>query len=462
MKATTNLDPRGFPAIVKAKEMESTETPGDPPAQIVPVMQRSWVTVAKQQKGLKSYDLEISVLEGKQSVNVPSEIVEKANPLWDDFVIARFLETAPHVAKVHMILNKIWMFGEKSMKIDVYEMDAVTMRIRVPSDAIRGKIIRRGVWNIAGIPMVVSKWSPVVDKSEGQLTPLWVHLSNVPMSMYSWEGLSFISSAVGKPDRLHPETIACSNFEIAKVCVKADLSKQLPERMNFKIGDEEVIVEFAYQGLPTKCRSCGKWGHSDIICSMKKEEGEIHEVELSEGKRSQEKDVEEGGDGNGKEVEVVKDLEVGKDMEKERNLQDTRVMEVVEIVTEVEKTIEKSGVQEGNGSGKLNESWRQVAEKTIRSPWKSPKELQFGQVTITPSRYAALQNLEDSREEDTSEPSEDVVEEGNGIEKPKVVESEGGRQILPRNSKTFHKVLSETVISRSEIGVTTRGSKKHH
>ncbi|KAH0928853.1 hypothetical protein HID58_014580 [Brassica napus] len=123
-------------------------------------------------------------------------------------------------------------------------------------------------------------------------------------------------------------------------------------------------------------------------------------------------------------VPVMQRSWVGKDMEKERNLQDTRVMEAVEIVTEVEKTIEKSGVQEGNGSGKLNESWRQVAEKTIRSPWKSPKELQFGQVTITPSTYAALQNLEDSREEDTSEPSEDVVEEGNGIEKPKVVESE--------------------------------------
>ena len=70
--------------------------------------------------------------------------------------------------------------------------------------------------------------------------------------------------------------------------------------------------------------------------------------------------------------------------------------------------------------------------------------------------------MEDSREEDTYETREDVVEEGNGIEKSKVVESEGGRQILPRNSKTFHKVLSETVISRSEIGVTTRGSKKHH
>ena len=222
--------------------MESRETQDDPSAQIVPAMQRSWVAVAKQKKTLKNYDLEISISEGKQSVNVPSEIVEKANPLWDDYVIARFLELAPHLEKVYVILYKICKFGEKSMKIDVYELDAVTMRIRIPSEVIREKIVKRGMWNIAGIPMVVSKWSLVVDKSEGKLTPLWVHPSKVPISMYSWEGLSFISSVAGKPDKLHPETLACSNFEVAKVCVKADLSKQLPKNMNFKIGDEEVMV----------------------------------------------------------------------------------------------------------------------------------------------------------------------------------------------------------------------------
>lgn len=141
--------------------------------------------MAKQKKVLKKYDLGISGSEENQSVEVPSEIVEEANLLWDDFVIARFLETAPHVAKVHVILNKIWKFGDKMQRINVYEMDPVTMRIRIPNEAVREKIIRRGMWNIAGVPMVVSKWSPVEDESEARLTPLWVHLEKVPMNMYS-------------------------------------------------------------------------------------------------------------------------------------------------------------------------------------------------------------------------------------------------------------------------------------
>ncbi|KAF8099427.1 hypothetical protein N665_0244s0026 [Sinapis alba] len=64
-------------------------------------------------------------------------------------------------------------------------MDDKTMRIRITSEKIRDKMLRRGMWNIAGLPMGVSKWSPDVDHSNANFIPLWVHLTNVPMSMYS-------------------------------------------------------------------------------------------------------------------------------------------------------------------------------------------------------------------------------------------------------------------------------------
>lgn len=38
-------------------------------------------------------------------------------------------------------------------------MDATTMRIRVTNEKIRNKVVRRGMWNIAGVPMVVSNCS---------------------------------------------------------------------------------------------------------------------------------------------------------------------------------------------------------------------------------------------------------------------------------------------------------------
>lgn len=98
--------------------MGSLEVQEDPPLPIIP-KQSSWAAATQEKKVMKKFDFEISYLEGKKSVTVPTDVVEKANLLWDDFVIAKFLEKAPHVAKVHVIVNKIWSFGDVNQRLDV-------------------------------------------------------------------------------------------------------------------------------------------------------------------------------------------------------------------------------------------------------------------------------------------------------------------------------------------------------
>lgn len=262
--------------------MSSPEVKEDPPPPGSP--KQSYAAVTQRKQSLTKYKIEISESEGKKSVEVPAEIIEKANPLWDDFVIAKFLEMAPHIAKVHVILNRIWSFGDRSQKLDVYEVDSTTMRVRITNKMVRERVVRRGMWNIACVPMVVSKWDPNEDESQAKLLPLWVHLTNVPMSMYSWEGLSFITSSTGIPDRLHPETIACTNFEEAKVFVKADMSKELPKEITYTIQGKETTVKFYYPRLPPKCIACGKWGHYKQACSQSREEQQETPKKVLEGK----------------------------------------------------------------------------------------------------------------------------------------------------------------------------------
>lgn len=71
--------------------------------------------------------------------------------------MGKYLDMAPHVAKVHVILNKVWNYGDTSSKIDVYEVNNTTMRFRVRNPKSRERILRKGMWNIAGVPMVVTK-----------------------------------------------------------------------------------------------------------------------------------------------------------------------------------------------------------------------------------------------------------------------------------------------------------------
>ena len=291
----------------------------------------SWVNVAKEKKVMKKYDLDIMNLGGKFVVEIPDEVVKNAKHLWDDFLIGRFLDIAPHIARVHSIVNKIWSQGGK---IEVYEVDATTMKFRVSDSNMRARILRRGMWNIRNIPLVVTKWIPkeLEEKPEVKSISLWVHLKNVPMHMFSWEGLSFITSAVGFPVRLHPEMASCSNFKVAKVFVNADLSKDFPKEINFTKEGKSFLVEFGYPRFPLRCHTCEKWGHIEKVCVLNKKDG---------AGKSVKEIIAEGYKGNTevpkKAVEVPKQTaEIStQDMEVSN-----QIVEVLEQVEETQQTIE--------------------------------------------------------------------------------------------------------------------------
>ena len=52
-------------------------------------------------------------------MEIPDVVITDSTPLWDDFVVGKFLDLAPHVAKVHMVLNKIWRYGDLSTKVGI-------------------------------------------------------------------------------------------------------------------------------------------------------------------------------------------------------------------------------------------------------------------------------------------------------------------------------------------------------
>lgn len=85
--------------------------------------------------------------------------------------------------------------------------------------------------------------------------------------MFLWKGLSFITSVVGEPVRLHLDTAQCKDFKVVKVFVKADLSKYMPKSVTFTSPQgKDTKVDFSYPWLPPRCISCDKWGHFYTVC----------------------------------------------------------------------------------------------------------------------------------------------------------------------------------------------------
>lgn len=217
-------------------------------------------------------------------MDVPDEILENSVPLWEDLIVGRFPSAAPHVAKIHVIVNKIWNLGDRSIQIDAYSVNETTVKFRIRNVSARSHVLRRGMWNICDLPMIVSKWTPIVEDAQPEIKtmPMWVVIKNVPHSMFSWKGLSYLASPLGEPKRLHPETELVTSFDEAKIFVEVNLKQELPKVYYFKVQGQEVCVKFEYPWLPPKCGTCGKWGHFEAGCLANGEKMQEKRAEKSE------------------------------------------------------------------------------------------------------------------------------------------------------------------------------------
>lgn len=223
--------------------------------------------MVKNRPSLAKHNFQISVEDGGVVI-VPYEILDDA-PFWEDFLVGQFLPAALHVTKIHVIVNKIWPIGDKTIKIDVFVVSDKMVKFRIRDATFRSRILRRGMWNIVDIPMIVSNWTPIVEDAQPEIKTIlmWITIKNVPHTMFLWKGLGFLASAVGESKRLHPETELCKHFDEVKVFVEADMSKELPKKFQFKVRkDEKVVVEFSYSWLPPRCQKYGKWGHLFESC----------------------------------------------------------------------------------------------------------------------------------------------------------------------------------------------------
>lgn len=151
-------------------------------------------------------------------------------------------------------------------------IDEIIIKLRVLNFMVRVKVLRRCMWNIGNVFMVIIKWvlEELEEKFEVKLILLWVYLKGVLMYMFFWEGFSFIVSVVGFLVRLYLEIVFCLNFKMVKIFVNVDFIKELLEKINFIKNGEFFMVEFIYFWLSKRCNKCSRWGYEEKVCLINK------------------------------------------------------------------------------------------------------------------------------------------------------------------------------------------------
>lgn len=84
-----------------------------------PVKKSSWVNVVRNKPSLSQNKVEVDIVDGSAMVAIPDDVILNSVPLCEAFFEGRFLSSAPHVAKIHVIVNKIWPLWNKYIRIDV-------------------------------------------------------------------------------------------------------------------------------------------------------------------------------------------------------------------------------------------------------------------------------------------------------------------------------------------------------
>ncbi|XVE48983.1 hypothetical protein DITRI_Ditri01bG0045400 [Diplodiscus trichospermus] len=136
----------------------------------------------------------------------------------------------------------------------------------------RDKVLEEGPWHVQNKPLIVRKWEPGLTTLDLDFSriPLWVHLSNVPLELFTKEGLSYIASAIGNPLYMDRIIAAQQRLAYAKICVELDVNLEVPDSIEVQMKDGTLItiwVETPW--YPLKRQVCNSFGHSSKYCAKK-------------------------------------------------------------------------------------------------------------------------------------------------------------------------------------------------
>ena len=101
---------------------------------------------------------------------------------------------------------------------------------------------------------------------------MWVLLYNVPVEYWTPKGLSYISSAIGKPLFADSTTLSRRRLNYARVCVEIEASAKLIEEFDLATGLSEdpyinpIRIKALYQWKPASCTHCQTFGHTTESC----------------------------------------------------------------------------------------------------------------------------------------------------------------------------------------------------
>ncbi|XP_021968930.1 uncharacterized protein LOC110864167 [Helianthus annuus] len=224
-------------------------------------------------------------------VVIPREVVKKVQEKFDNVLYGYFLGNRLPFPVVEYYAKNVWAkygFSKLMMNTNGFFF------FKFDSKEGLMKVLEGGPWLIRKMPLFLNIWSPKVSlRKEGiKSVPIWVKLHNVPISVYTDDGLSLLASKLGVPKSLDSYTAdMCADFwgrsSYARALIEVSAENELKDHITIaipKMDEEGYIMErvkVEYEWKPLRCATCCLFGHDETSCS-KGDKGKAKQVVIDD------------------------------------------------------------------------------------------------------------------------------------------------------------------------------------
>ncbi|CAA0840589.1 Unknown protein, partial [Striga hermonthica] len=136
------------------------------------------------------------------------------------------------------------------------------------------RVLTGKTWSFDGQYLLLKEWNPTEEgrTEEADTIQLWVQIWDLPLHWVSAE----IGLKVGKLfkevlDVVVPD-MGVYGGRLVKILVELNLKDPILRGTHIRLGGEAKWVHFKYENLLTFCYYCGRIGHADRNCAIKKED----------------------------------------------------------------------------------------------------------------------------------------------------------------------------------------------
>ena len=220
--------------------------------------------------------LECSKKSNCVDLSVPMKVDEEVNTRYENTLYGYFLGQRLAFSVVDYYVRNTWAkYGIQKVMMNAKGFFFFKFNSKKGVE----DVLENGPWLIRNVPIILKPWNLNTNLLKEDLTniPMWVKFHDVPLAMFSDDGLSLLATLIGTPKMLDAytshmckESWGRSSFAMCMIDVKSDevlrdsLTVEIPLLDGSGVTIEKIRVE--YEWKPPRCDKCMIFGHTLTDC----------------------------------------------------------------------------------------------------------------------------------------------------------------------------------------------------